>query len=126
MTALLTLLAMLIAPLCASFCRAHVCDASSSSAQTDGCHKSFAVGGDSPDIGLTAAHTCGLQELPTVALNETTNRPDSAKQAYATHASLNLFPPSSPLLAGSGTQSQHPDPESRIESSSVRPPVLRV
>src|ERR1700676_898118 len=119
-TALFALLAMLVAPLCAPFCGSHACP-NSSSAQNENCHTSSAVNDNTHEVSLAALHTCGLQELPTAVLSETSNSPDFVKQPYVTHASLTFVPPPSLLLAVSNTQSPHPDRESCIESSSARP-----
>jgi hypothetical protein len=124
-TALFTLLAMLVAPLCAPFCGSHVC-ANSSSAQDENCHGTSALNDNTPQVSLAVAHTCGLQELPTAALSETTNSLDFVKQTYATYTSLHFVAPPSLLLAASGTHSPHPQLESRIESGSLRLSILRI
>jgi hypothetical protein len=123
--ALVTLLALLVAPLCAPFCRAHVCVARSSSAQDENCHVSAIANEKAPELNLVAAHTCGLQELPAAAL-ETSNSCAPVKQRYATHASLNFVPAPSVPRTVSGPQSEHPDRESCTGSRSVRPSVLRI
>jgi hypothetical protein len=125
-TALFTLLAMLSAPLCAPLCHSHVCAASPSAAESDGCHNSSATADNARKISLKSAHTCGIQELPTAVLSETTNSPGFVKQQYAMHLSLSFVQTSSVLVVVSGAQSPCPDSESCIQSSSVQSAVLRI
>jgi hypothetical protein len=124
-TALFTLLAILIAPLCAPFCHSHVCAALPSD-HNDGCHSSAVAGDNIRHLAIAAFHVCGGQELPAAALNETINSPELVKLQYAVHATLNLVPPPSVLLAVNGASPPHPDSETRIESSSILPSILRI
>jgi hypothetical protein len=120
-----TLLAILIAPLCAPFCHSHVC-AALPSAHNDGCHSSAVASDNVRHLAMAAFHVCGGQELPAAALNEATNSPEPVKLHNAVHAILNLAPPPSLLLAVSGASPPHPDGETRIEPGSVRPSILRI
>jgi hypothetical protein len=124
-TALFTLLAILIAPLCAPFCHSHVC-AALPSEHNDGCHSSAVASDNIRHLDIAAFHVCGGQELPAAALNETTNSPELVRLQYAVHATLNLAPPLSVLLASNSASPPHPDGETRIESGSVRPSILRI
>jgi hypothetical protein len=125
-TALFTLVAMLIAPLCAPFCHSHVCAASSAAEQNDDCHKSSAANANTTQISLAAVHNCGLQELPTVTISEATNSPNFVKRHYAQQIALHFVSPPTVLLGASDAASPHPESESRIQSISVRPSVLRI
>jgi hypothetical protein len=124
-TALFTLLAILIAPLCAPFCHSHIC-AASPSEHNDGCHSSTVARDNVWRFALTPFHICGGQELPAAALNEATNSPELVRQQYAAHPALNLAPPLSVLLALSSALPARPDGATRIESSSVLPSILRI
>ena len=124
-TALFTLLTILIAPLCAPFCHSHIC-AASPSEHNDGCHSSSLASDDVRHLVIAAFHVCAGQELPTAVLNEATSSPELARQQYAPHTSLHFIQAPSVLLAPNGAPPLHPNNESRIESSSVRPSVLRI
>src|SRR6266852_7858352 len=83
-----TLLAMLVAPLCASLCGSRAC-ANLSSTQSEDCHSSFAAN-NSARTGVAAIGVCGLQEFPAAALNDSTSSPDRMKQDSVEHAPSNL------------------------------------
>ena len=124
-TALLTVLAMLVAPLCAPFCPAHAC-AVSSLAQNEDCHGTAIANADGFKTGIKAVHICGVQELPTAALNEKNNSFEFVKQQHAMPIALNFFASPSPLLAVSSAQFSPPDCESAVEAPCIQPTVLRI
>ena len=124
--ALFTLVAMLIAPLCAPFCHSHVCPTSSSAAQNDACHKSSAAHYDAPAFSLGDVRNCGLQELPAAVVSKVSNSPEVEKQQNAPQIALNFISSASVLLAASGTESPHSYSDSYIQSGSVPKTVLRI
>src|SRR5260370_6978576 len=77
--AIFTLLAMLVAPLCASLCGSRAC-ANLSSTQTDDCHRPLAANDSLPRTGVVAILICGLQQFPPAALSENPNPPEPSKQ----------------------------------------------
>lgn len=123
--AIFTLVAMLLAPLCASICGSRVC-ASLSSTQSEDCHGSLAANNAVPQTAVAAVRVCGLQEFPAAALNEKSNPPERIKQASAVHASSNLVPSQSVQLPFSGGSYLRADDESRMTNASVQPTILRI
>src|SRR6266478_6287901 len=107
--AIFTLLAMLVAPLCASICGSRVC-ANWSSAQSEDCHSSLAANDNGPRAGLAAIRVCGLQEFPSAALNERANSPARMKHDSAVHTLSNFVLPQSvqlPARAPSYSRADH-------------------
>jgi hypothetical protein len=123
--AIFTLLAMLVAPLCASLCGSRTC-ASLSSTQSDDCHSSLAANDGATRTGIASIRDCGSREFPTAALNETTSSPDPVKKDPAVHASSNFVPAQSVPLLANGVYNWRADNERCITSSSVQPTVLRI
>ena len=123
-TALFTLLAILIAPVCAPFCHSHLC-AALPSEHNDGCHRSALASDNIRHFAIAALHVCGGQELPAAALNEATNSLELLRLQYAAHAALSLVPPAV-LLRVNCASPPHPQSESRSDSNSVEPSVLRI
>jgi hypothetical protein len=124
-TAILTLLAMLVAPLCASICGSRAC-ANLSPTQSDDCHSSLAASDGVLRTGVTAIRVCGLQEFPSAALNETSNSPDKVKKDSALCASSNFAPAQYVQLTVSGTSYSRADNECCIANTSVQSTVLRI
>src|SRR5260370_3295820 len=89
--AIFTLLAMLVAPLCASLCGSRAC-ANWSSTQTDDCHRPLAANDSLPRTGVVAIRICGLQEFPSAALSEKSNSPERIKQVSAVQGSSHFVP----------------------------------
>jgi hypothetical protein len=123
--AIFTLLAMLVAPLCASLCGSRAC-ASLASTQSEDCHSSLAANDGAPRTSVAAIRVCGLQEFPTAALNKPTNSPDPIKKDSAVRASSNFIQAQSVQLPVSDACYTHADNESCITSSSVWLAVLRI
>jgi hypothetical protein len=123
--AIFTLLAMLVAPLCASLCGSRAC-ASLSSTQSDDCHSSLAANDGAPRTGIAAIRVCGSREFPTAALNETTSSPDPMKKDPAVHASSNFVPAQSVQLPVSDACYSRADNKRCMTNASVQPAVLRV
>jgi hypothetical protein len=123
--AIFIVLAMLVAPFCASVCGSREC-ANLSSTQSEDCHGSLAPNDAAPRTGVAAIRLCGLQEFPAVALKEPTKSPDPIKKDSAVRASLNFVQAQSVQLAVSDACYSRADNESCITSSSVRPAVLRI
>ena len=122
--AIFTLLAMLVAPLCASLCGSRAC-ASLSSTQSDDCHSSLAANDGAPRTGVASIRACGSREFPTAALNETTSSPDPMKDP-AVHASSNFVPAQPVQLPVSDACYSRADNKRCMTNASVQPTVLRV
>ena len=120
-----TLLAMLVAPLCASICGSRDC-ANLSSSQSEECHGSLAEDNDGPQTRLAAVRGCGLQEFPSAALNEKSNSPERMNQASAVRTSSNFVPAQSIHVQVSGACYPRADRERSVTNTSVRPAVLRI
>lgn len=123
--AIFTLLAMPVAPLCASVCGSRACS-SLSSTLGDDCHSSLAANDTVPQTGVAAIRACGLQEFPAAAINETSNSPDRVKKDSALHASSNFAPSQYVQLGVSATSYSHADDECCIANTTVQSPVLRI
>jgi hypothetical protein len=123
--AIFTLLAMLVAPLCASLCGSRACS-SLSSTQSEDCHGSLAVNDGVQRTGVAAIRACGLQEFPAAALEEPTKSPDPIKEDFPERASSNFVQAQSVQLQVSDACYSRADNESCITSSFVRPNVLRI
>jgi len=91
--AVLTVLAMLIAPLCASTCAAQACASSSGSTAVEGdaCHRSSVDKGSAQQMGIAPLHMCVSSELPTFALNETKKSPE-LRDRTAAHVDSGFAP----------------------------------
>jgi hypothetical protein len=118
------LLAMLIAPLCAPLCGSRAC--ANASTQREDCHGSVAANAEMQETGLRAARACALSELPTAALNETTNSPGRLKQVLAPHASAHFLVAEQEALIPVNSGNPHADSEPHLKNSSVEPAVLRI
>ena len=94
--ATLVVLAMLIAPFCAPLCGSRAC--ANSSTQKEDCHSSVAENAETQKTGLGSVGACGLGELPTAVLNETTNSPEQIKQFLVLQA-LPLLSENAALIA---------------------------
>jgi hypothetical protein len=123
--AIFTLLAMLVAPLCASLCGSRAC-ANLSSTQTDDCHRPLAANDSLPRTGVAAIRVCGLQEFPLAALNEKSNSPDRIKQVSAVQASSHFVPAQTIHLPVSDACSSRADNERCIANTSVQSTALRI
>jgi hypothetical protein len=118
------LIAMLIAPLCAPLCGSHAC--ANASTQREDCHGSVAANADTPEMGVRSASACGLSELPTAALNETTRPPERLKQVLAPHASAHFLVAEQDALIPVNSGIPHADSELHLKNSSVEPAILRI
>lgn len=123
--AILTLLAMLVAPLCASICGSRVC-AGLASTPSDDCHNSWAASDSVPRTGVAAIRVCGLQEFPTAALNEPTTSADPIRKDFVVDASSNFVLVQSVQLAVSDACYSRTHNESCLANTSVQPTVLRI
>jgi len=123
--AIFTLLAMLVAPLCASLCGSRAC-ANLSSTQTDDCHRPLAANDSLPRTGVAAIRICGLQEFPSAALSEKSNLPERIKQVSAVQASSNFIPAQTIHLPVSDACSSRADNERCIANISVQSTALRI
>lgn len=122
--AILTLPAMLVAPLCGSLCGSRAC-VNLSSAQNEDCHSSLAANDGVPRTGVAAIRVCGLQEFPSAALNETTTSPGLVKK-QPVHEASNFVPAQSVKLLVSDVCYWRIDIKRCAENSSYRPAVLRI
>ena len=120
-----TLLAMLVAPLCASICGSRAC-ANLSSSQSEDCHSSLGADNHGPQTRLAAVRGCGLQEFPSATLNEKSNSPERMKQASTVHTSSNFVAAQSVRVPMSDASYSRPDSERGVTSTSVQPAVLRI
>jgi hypothetical protein len=123
--AIFTLLAMLVAPLCASLCGSPVC-ASLASTQSEDCHGSLAVNDGVPRTGVAAIRVCGSQEFRSAALEEPTKSPDPIKKDFPVRASSNFVQAQSVQLPVSDAFYSRADNDGCITSSFVLPAVLRI
>ena len=123
--AMLTLLAMLVAPLCASVCGSRAC-ANLSSTQSEDCHSALAVNDGVARTGVADIRVCGLQEFLSAALEEPTKSPDPIKKDFPVRASSNFVQAQSVQLPVSDACYSRADDESCITSSFVCPAVLRI
>jgi hypothetical protein len=122
--AMSTLLAMLVAPLCASICGSRAC-ANLSSSQSEDCHSSLAADNDGR-ARLAAVRGCGLQEFPSATLVEKANSPERMQQASAVHTSSNFVAAQSVRVPVSDACYSRADRERAVTSTSVQPVVLRI
>jgi hypothetical protein len=120
-----TLLAMLVAPLCASICGSRAC-ANLSSSQSEECHSSLAADNDGPQTRFAAVRGCGLQEFPSATLNEKSHSPERMKQASTVRTSSNFVATQSVHVRVSGACYSRADRERGVTSTSVQPAVLRI
>jgi hypothetical protein len=123
--ATLTLLAMPVAPLCASLCGSRAC-ASLASARSDDCHSSLAADDQGPRTGVAAIRACGSRDFPAAALNEPTISLDNAKKDSTLHASSNFAPSQYVRLRVTGRFFSRADNECCIADISVQSTVLRI
>jgi hypothetical protein len=123
--AILTLLAILVAPLCASLCGSRAC-ANLSSTQTDDCHSSLTASDSVPQTGVAAIRVCGSQEFPSAAINEKSNSPERIEQVSAVQASSNFVPAQTIHLLVSDACSSRADNERCIANTSVQSTALRI
>jgi len=123
--AMSTLLAMLVAPLCASICGSRAC-ANLSSSQSEDCHSSLAADNNGPQTRLAAVRGCGVQELPSATLNEKSHSPERMKQTSAVHTSSNFVAAQSVHVQASGACYSRADRERGVTTTSVQPAVLRI
>ena len=120
-----TLLAILVAPVCASICGSRVC-ANLSSSQSEDCHSSLAADNNGPQTRLAAIRGCGLQEFPSATLNEKSHSSEQMKQTSAVHTSSNFVAAQSVRVQVSGACYSRFDHERGVTNTSVQPAVLRI
>jgi len=120
-----TLLAMLVAPLCASICGSRVC-ANLSSSQSEDCHSSLAADNNASQTRLAAVRGCGLQEFPSATLTEKSNSPQRMQQASAVCTSSNFAAAQFVHVQVSGACYSRAERERGVTSMSVQPAVLRI
>jgi hypothetical protein len=118
------LLAMLVAPLCASLCGSRVC--ASSSIQGEDCHSSLAASDHVPRTGVASIRVCGSQEFPAAMLNEASSSPDKMEKDSAVCASSNQASSQCVHLAVSDACYSRADHESFTVISSGRRTILRI
>jgi len=120
-----TLLAMLVAPLCASICGSRVC-ANLSSSQSEDCHRFLAADNNASQTRLAAVRRCGLQEFPSATLTEKSNSPERMQQASAVCTSPNFVAAQSVRVQVSGACYSRFDHERGVTNTSAQPAVLRI
>jgi hypothetical protein len=123
--AIFTLLAMLVAPLCASLCGSRTC-VGLSSTQSEDCHSSLSVDDRAPRAGVAAIRACGSREFPSAALDETTNSPDKVKRTSALYASSSVVTAQTIQLLVSDARCSSADNERFIANTSAQLTVLRI
>jgi hypothetical protein len=123
--AMSTLLAMLVAPLCASICGSRAC-ANLSSSQSEDCHRFLAADNNASQTRLAAVRGCGLQEFPSATLTERLNSPERMQQASAVCTSPNFVAAQSVRVQVSGACYSRFDHERGVTNTSVQPAVLRI
>ena len=126
--ALLTVLAMLIAPLCASTCATQACASSSGSTAVEGdaCHRSSVNKGSAQQMGIAPLRMCVSSELPTFALNETKKSPE-LRDRTAAHVDSGFAPAAHAARLARNASFCFPDKGgSRLRDSAAVSAVLRI
>jgi hypothetical protein len=120
-----TLLAMLVAPLCASICGSRAC-ANLSSSQSEDCHSSLTADNNEPQTRLAPVRGCGSPEFPSATINEKLHSPEQMKQASAVRTPSNFVAAQSVYVQVSGACYSRADRERSVTNTSVQPAVLRI